>query len=142
MFGINKNGTKHKIGIIMPAFFPASRTTYDGATSGLSATRVQGAIDEVAEKCGNNCKIIDGTITNDFSGGNITKVNYPTGFTNYNCVVISSNVSYDNGSSWYPIRETSTQSDYVYIESGGIFIFNGNANKTGWKYRIALAKFS
>lgn len=50
MFGINKNGTKHKIGIIMPAFFPASRTTYDGTTSGLSATRVQGAIDEVVAK--------------------------------------------------------------------------------------------
>lgn len=32
MFGINKNGTKHKIGIIMPAFFPASRVTYDGGT--------------------------------------------------------------------------------------------------------------
>ena len=49
MFGINKNGTKHKIGIIMPAFFPASRTTYDPTTSGLSATRVQGAIDEMNE---------------------------------------------------------------------------------------------
>ncbi len=32
MFGINKNGTKHKIGIIMPAFFPSSRVTYDGGT--------------------------------------------------------------------------------------------------------------
>ena len=32
MFGINKNGTKHKIGIIMPAFYPASRVTYDGGT--------------------------------------------------------------------------------------------------------------
>lgn len=32
MFGINKNGTKHKIGIIMPAFFPASRVTYGRGT--------------------------------------------------------------------------------------------------------------
>lgn len=48
MFAINKNGTKYKAGIIMPAFFPASRTTYDNTTSDLSATKVQGAIDEVA----------------------------------------------------------------------------------------------
>ena len=26
------DGTKHKIGIIMPAFFPSSRVTYDGGT--------------------------------------------------------------------------------------------------------------
>lgn len=47
MFGINKNGTKHKIGIIMPAFFPASRVTYDNSQSGLSATKAQSAIDEL-----------------------------------------------------------------------------------------------
>lgn len=28
MFGINKNGTKHKFGIVMPSFFPSSRVTY------------------------------------------------------------------------------------------------------------------
>lgn len=28
MFGINKNGTKHKIGIIMPANYPSARVTY------------------------------------------------------------------------------------------------------------------
>lgn len=32
MFGINKNGTKHKVGVIMPSFFPSSRVTYDGGT--------------------------------------------------------------------------------------------------------------
>lgn len=50
MFGINKNGTKHKIGIIMPAFFPASRVTYDPTTSGLTVTDVQDAIDKVYAK--------------------------------------------------------------------------------------------
>lgn len=48
MFGINKNGTKHKIGIIMPSFFPASRTSYSNSSSGLSAVNAQAAIDEVA----------------------------------------------------------------------------------------------
>lgn len=54
MFGINKNGTKHKVGVIMPAFFPASRTTYDNTQSGLSATRVQGAIDAVEGQIANS----------------------------------------------------------------------------------------
>lgn len=32
MFGINKNGTKHKIGIIMPASYPANRVSYNGGS--------------------------------------------------------------------------------------------------------------
>ena len=32
MFAINKNGTKHKVGIIMPAFFPASRVTHESVS--------------------------------------------------------------------------------------------------------------
>lgn len=32
MFGINKNGTKHKIGIIMPASYPASRITRESVS--------------------------------------------------------------------------------------------------------------
>lgn len=32
MFGINKNGTKHKIGIIMPASYPASRLSYESVS--------------------------------------------------------------------------------------------------------------
>lgn len=78
MFGINKNGTKHKIGIIMPAFFPASRTTYDGTTSGLSATRVQGAIDEVKGQMANkkdlSSIIITGSINN--TGSTISNNTY------------------------------------------------------------------
>lgn len=68
MFGINKNGTKHKIGIIMPAFFPASRITYDNTTSGLSATDAQGAIDELDSKTMKS-EVVSGTTDSD---GNIT----------------------------------------------------------------------
>ena len=32
MFGINKNGTKHKIGIVMPAYYPASRITRESVS--------------------------------------------------------------------------------------------------------------
>ncbi len=42
-----KNGTKHDVCVKRPSLFPASATTYDNSQSGLSATRVQGAIDEV-----------------------------------------------------------------------------------------------
>lgn len=45
-----KNGTVNKMAAVevtMPASYPASNVTYDPTTSGLSATRVQGAIDEV-----------------------------------------------------------------------------------------------
>lgn len=52
--GFIKNGTKGTYGLQMPAFFPASRTTYDGTTSGLSATRVQGAIDAVEGQIANS----------------------------------------------------------------------------------------
>lgn len=45
-----KNGTKHDVCVKRPSLFPASATTYDNSQSGLSATRVQGAIDEVASE--------------------------------------------------------------------------------------------
>jgi len=43
-----KNGTKHDVCVKRPSLFPASATTYDNSQSGLAATRVQAAIDEVA----------------------------------------------------------------------------------------------
>lgn len=42
MFGINKNGTKHKIGIVMPSFFPSSRVTYKNGS-------VEDALNEIHE---------------------------------------------------------------------------------------------
>jgi len=48
-----KNGTINKMAAVevrMSASYPASNVTYDPTTSGLSATRVQGAIDEVVAK--------------------------------------------------------------------------------------------
>ena len=52
MFGINKSGTKHKIGIAIPASYPASRTSYSNSVSGLVATNVQSAIDELSQSGG------------------------------------------------------------------------------------------
>lgn len=45
-----KNGTKHGVCVKRPSLFPASATTYANSQSGLAATRVQGAIDEVVAK--------------------------------------------------------------------------------------------
>lgn len=52
MFGINKNGTKHKIGIIMPANYPSARVTFDPTVKNIlpnTATDCQKAIDAVSD---------------------------------------------------------------------------------------------
>jgi hypothetical protein len=56
-----KNGTKHDVCVKRPSLFPASATTYDNSQSGLAATRVQGAIDEVNEK-------VDGKVLAEVTG--------------------------------------------------------------------------
>ena len=53
MFGINKNGTKHKIGIVMPASYPSARVTFDPTVKNIlpnTATDCQKAIDAVSER--------------------------------------------------------------------------------------------
>ena len=44
MFGINKNGTKHKIGIIMPAFFPSSRVTHESVSVTADGVKTYSAL--------------------------------------------------------------------------------------------------
>lgn len=44
MFGINKNGTKHKVGIIMPAFFPASRITHESVSVTADGVKTYGTL--------------------------------------------------------------------------------------------------
>ena len=92
------------------------------------------------EAINNKCKVVNGTITNDYGGyGNITKVDYPTGFDKDNTMVISSYMSADSGNSWYPIN--TVDGNYVYLEAGGILIYNTNGQFTGRIYRIALSHF-
>lgn len=71
MFGINKNGTKHKVGIILPAFFPSSRVTYDNTQSGLTSTDVQDAIDELVQSGGGSIDIQRPTFTEASTRANI-----------------------------------------------------------------------
>lgn len=71
MFGINKNGTKHKIGIAMPSFFPSSRVTYDNTQSGLTSTDVQDAIDELVQSGGGSIDIQRPTFTEASTRANI-----------------------------------------------------------------------
>lgn len=60
-----KNGTKHDVCVKRPSLFPASATTYDNSQSGLSATRVQGAIDEVNAKANRALGELLGEVTAD-----------------------------------------------------------------------------
>lgn len=48
--GIIKNGVKEKMPVVVVENIDASGVAYDNSNSGLSATRVQGAIDEVNAK--------------------------------------------------------------------------------------------
>lgn len=114
MFGINKNGTKHKIGIVMPASYPSSRTSYDNTGSGLTATNVQDAIDEIGtdsgwqttaavngntiqyRKIGNQVWVRRGTIGTTSAGSWSNIASLPTGY-----------------------RPSANVSHAIYSESGG-----------------------
>lgn len=58
LIGVIKNGVKTKVAAKLPNLFPASRTTYDNTSSGLSANRVQGAIDEAVDLI-KKCRFLD-----------------------------------------------------------------------------------
>lgn len=77
-----KNGTKHDVCVKRPSLFPASATTYDNSQSGLSATRVQGAIDEVAGKVASVTYPIENNTSEQL-------FSLPTGFTSNNCTLIA-----------------------------------------------------
>ena len=40
------------VGVCAVTYFPSNQTTYDNKTSGLNATNVQDAIDELYNQCG------------------------------------------------------------------------------------------
>ena len=67
MFGINKNGLKQKIGVLMPSFFPASRTSYDNTGSGLTSTNAQDARDELISL--DYFKVVNGELCQVYDDG-------------------------------------------------------------------------
>lgn len=68
LIGVIKNGVKTKVAAKLPNLFPASRTTYDNTSSGLSANRVQGAIDEVNGKVDDAEYSYNVTLINGWTG--------------------------------------------------------------------------
>lgn len=74
MYGITfykKNGTKHDVCVKRPSLFPASATTYDNSQSGLSATRVQGAIDEIADNASDALSRLNGEVLKTVNGDGV-----------------------------------------------------------------------
>jgi hypothetical protein len=59
MIGINKNGTKEKIGILLPASYPSNKVTYNGGT-------VKDALDDKVSKSGDT---MSGNLTIDRQDG-------------------------------------------------------------------------
>ncbi len=113
-----KNGTKHTTGLQMPAFFPASRTTYDGTTSGLSATRVQGAIDAMEGQIANSSDaysaskayaVGDYCIYNDTLYRCVTACSAASWAVNSGCFVADTVVSAINGRGSSSVVTNGTQ---------------------------------
>lgn len=67
--GFIKNGTKGTYGLQMPAFFPASRVTYDNTNHPDLPNRVQGAIDEVKTQIEDQDRFNYGIISLTATGG-------------------------------------------------------------------------
>jgi hypothetical protein len=89
-----KNGTKHGVCVKRPSLFPASATTYDNSQSGLSATRVQGAIDELAPNAKEFPNYTAGTVSN------ITTTNNAVGF---DCAMSPNNLYFNSSNADYVI---------------------------------------
>lgn len=132
MFGINKNGTKHKIGIAMPSFFPSSRVTYDNTQSGLTSTDVQDAIDELVQSGGGSIDIQRPTFTeastraNIESGETISTLfgKIKKWFSDLSSMFVSKsgdtmtgrlNIASTGSNDWYPLSLKSNFANACYI---------------------------
>lgn len=75
MFGINKNGTKHKIGIVMPASYPSSRVSYNGGSVETALDNAMKSSDIVLEYKATTAVSIGANTFADSTTG-ITKAGY------------------------------------------------------------------
>lgn len=103
---INNDGSITKYGQTNSSTFPSSSVTYSNTSSGLSATTVQGAIDEVVEEMGsasmsatsgqsNQYTITDGSTSANF----YNKTGVDTALGNYQPKVTASTTDLTPGTS-------------------------------------------
>lgn len=120
-----KNGTKHDVCVKRPSLFPASATTYDNSQSGLSATRVQGAIDEV------NAKVDRGSVSVTADGVKtyaqlLAELYALIDFTKFSQLTAKM-VRKDNGSNLYTLPCNYYLPTYNHVQFSGNNVLYNNA---------------
>lgn len=127
-----KNGTKHDVCVKRPSLFPASATTYDNSQSGLSVTRVQGAIDAVEGQIANSSDayssskayaVGDYCIYNDTLYRCVTACSAASWSVNSGCFVADTVVGAIGKTSFYRFIPNGTE-----IRLQGIGAYRGDAS--------------
>lgn len=127
----------------------ADEIEYDPTESGMAATDVQAAIDEMADEVSDinssltqlQYAIVSGTLDANNTGA--TGLDYPTGFTKSNTMVVAMEVYY--GDSWrngVGVSVTNNIPDrfFTYMDNSKIYVYNGSNNLKGCAVRLLIKK--
>ena len=140
MFGINKNGTKHKIGIIMPASYPSARVTFDPTVKNIlpnTATDCQKAIDAVSELTKSK-NILSSSVTVTANGSNTSIPLSENLDTNYMYVVKYNDIQgYGNSFIFVPNSTTTKvliQTLYTHTTSSKFQLLIMNKTWAMWVF--------
>lgn len=122
MFGINKNGTKHKIGIIMPANYPASRITRESVSVTADGVKTWQALLEELYALLDTSKVTNSA--NLVTDGNVFQLsNIGNGYFGF-----SSQVSFFSSPFFYNYTINARASGAVYlVTSGNSLVVNKTA---------------
>lgn len=122
----------------------ADKVNYDNTQSQLEATNVQLAIDEV----NSNISRLTGKIAQveiNTQNGPWVDVDYPTGFTFDNCVVISAEIYDSSNNLWFTFPNFGSNTykpQAIRRTTTNIGVFNNNWTSTMQKVRVTLMKIS
>ena len=119
----------------------ASQVSYSNTQSGLSATNVQGAIDELRTLQLGSLAIVSGTLSSATGWGDYTA--FPTGFNSTNSCIIGWEVLYYNV--WRTgigfVEESRPTRFMVGYDTNGVRAYNNDAQLYGAQYRAVLYKY-
>ena len=119
----------------------AAQVSYSNTQSGLSATNVQGAIDELRTLQLGSLAIVSGTLSSATGWGDYTA--FPTGFNSTNSCIIGWEVLYYNV--WRTgigfVEESRPTRFMVGYDTNGVRAYNNDAQLYGAQYRAVLYKY-
>lgn len=123
----------------------AEDITYDNTQSGMTATDVQGAVDELNASLvnfGNKTAVVSGTF-NANTGAYSALINYPSGFNFNNTLVVSLNyASSDSTKRYYGegSADSSFQRCFVRLQTTGIDVYNTSSSLKGLNFSVILMR--